>query len=78
MLAGIGPFIDDGRKRFVLSFAFILTFHAAAFYYMHMEVIISREKAKLITNVEIMQMETPKPAASAAPASVRRARLGVR
>ena len=62
MLAGIGPFIDDGRKRFVLSFAFILTFHAAAFYYMHMEVIISREKAKLITNVEIMQMETPKPA----------------
>ena len=62
MLAGIGNFIDDSRSRFVLSLAVIASFHAVMFYYMNMTVIINREKAKLITNVEIMQI-TPEKAA---------------
>ena len=60
MLAGIDNIIDDNRRRFVLSFAVILSFHAVMFYYMNITVINNREKAKLITDVEVMSAVPPK------------------
>jgi|GEM_PF-3206929 len=62
MFAGIGNFIDDSRKRLVLSFTVTAICYFVAFYYMQNMTVFSKEKTKRITNVELMQIQPNKPA----------------
>jgi len=63
MFAGIGNFLDDNNKRFVLSFIVMLCAHVMILSYMQVSRVMQQEKAKLITNVEILQISQAAPQA---------------
>ncbi len=63
MFSAFGNFIDNNNKRFTLSFAVMLGLHAMLISYMQVSRVMQQEKAKLITNVEIMQISQTPPQA---------------
>ncbi|MCX5781838.1 MAG: TonB family protein [Elusimicrobia bacterium] len=61
MLAGIDNFFESANKRIGFALTVTLIIHFIALYSMQMSSVMEQEKAKLITNVELLEIEKPKP-----------------